>query len=657
MNRFDKNIKLNILLAGIILITSAGPVLTQSTVEMDRQAQEYFDNKDFSKAVALWLNILDIEPENQEIQKKVEFLYEMKQKKDLELEKAKLNYKLAKKDLAPNFDDKTTFEDAEKNLDKTKEKSKIAFASFITAYRIDPKDPEMQLIREDMQKLEKTIAAEDKRLKSSREIREKVAALLLIARAAMDESRFQEALKNWSDILKLMPEHLEATEGKRQAGIAIENILRYENIKKYMASGILFFGQEEYKPARQDFMSVLQLDPENSSARDYIEKIDDKLNEKKRYEQRLREAETFYASGRKNIRDNKYDEARDDLENALSLIENFKDARQLLLGLPGLKAEYDRREREKRLRMIDEQFQNGLIALADSRYQDAIAAFENTLKLDPENKLAPPYIQRAKDAQKLVEEEVVDDNSPYFNVVNSLIVSGKTLYDSGKYEESKNRWEQILQLFPSNRIANEYMFKCELKLKPEQREIMVKKFIDEGEAFLKKREYRNAYRRFELVRSIEPDYPDIKNLLARAERGQSYSGASAVAQEDIQEIERRFNLGMAYYQRGGEDNIKKALVELRWVAGKDPNNIKAVVSVNKIEAQLRVGTSTAKAGGSKLTPEQESLVRKYYYSGINYYSNNDFKRAIAEWRKVLAIDPSHDRAKNNIRKTLVLLGR
>jgi tetratricopeptide (TPR) repeat protein len=201
------------------------------------------------------------------------------------------------------------------------------------------------------------------------------------------------------------------------------------------------------------------------------------------------------------------------------------------------------------------------------------------------------------------------------------------------------------------------MFKCELKLKPEQREIMVKKFIDEGEAFLKKREYRNAYRRFELVRSIEPDYPDIKNLLARAERGQSYSGASAVAQEDIQEIERRFNLGMAYYQRGGEDNIKKALVELRWVAGKDPNNIKAVVSVNKIEAQLRVGTSTAKAGGSKLTPEQESLVRKYYYSGINYYSNNDFKRAIAEWRKVLAIDPSHDRAKNNIRKTLVLHAR
>lgn len=657
MNSILKNMKVYILLAGAIFIFSAAPVLTQSTAEMDRQAQEYFDNKDFSKAVALWLNILDIEPDNQDIQKKVEFLYEIKQKKDLELEKSKVNYKLAKKELAPNFADNVAFEDAEKNLEGSRDKAKIAFNSFVIAYRIDPKDPEMQLVREDMQRLEKILAAEEKRLSASRELREKVAALLLLARASMDESRFQDALKNWTDILKLMPEHMEASEGKRQATIAIENVLRYENIKKYMASGILFFGQEEYKPARQDFMSVLQLDPENNAARDYIEKIDDKLNEKKRYEQRLREAETFYASGIKNLRDYKYDEARDDLENALALIENFRDARERLAGIPGLKAEYDRRAREKRLRMIDEQFQNGLIALAESRYLDAISAFEDTLKLDPGNKLAPAYIQRAKDAQKLVEEEVVDDNSPYFDVVNSLIVSGKTLYDSGKYTESKNRWEQILQLFPSNRIANEYMFKCELKLKPEQRGIMVKKLIEDGEAYLKKRDYRNAYRRFDLARSIDPEYPDIKALLARAERGQSFSGSSPVAQEEIQEIERRFNLGMAYYQKGGEDNIKKALVELRWVASRDPNNIKAVVSVNKIEAQLRVGSSSAKAEGSKLTAEQESLVRKYYYSGINYYSNNDFKRAIAEWRKVLAIDPEHTRAKNNIRKCLVLLGR
>ncbi len=649
--------KIYSLVAAVILFASAIPVLTQSTAEMDRQAQEYFDNKDFTKAVALWLNILDIEPGNQEVEKKVEFLYEMKQKKDLELEKSKVNYKLAKKELAANFNDKISFEDAEKNLSNSREKAKIAFASFITAYRIDPKDPEMQLVREDMQKLEKVLTAEDKKLSASRELREKIGGLLVIARAAMDEGRYQDALDSWESILKLMPEHIEAIEGKRQATIAIENVIRYENIKKFIASGLLLFGQENYKESRQEFMSALQLDPENNTAQDYIEKIDEKLNEKKRYEQRLREAETFYASGLRNLKDNKYDEARDDLENVIALIENYKDAKQRLASLPGLRGEYEKREREKRLRMIDEQFQSGLIALAESRYEDAISAFENTLKLDPGNKLAPAYIQRAKDAQKLVEEEVVDDNSPYFNVVNSLIVSGKKLYDSGKYAESQNRWEQILQLFPSNRIANEYMFKCELRQKPEQRDVLLRKIADEGDSFMKKKEYRNAYRRYELVKSIDPAYPDINALMARAERGQSYGGTSTVTQEDMQELERRFGLGMAYYQKGGEENMKRALVELRWVAAKDPNNIKAVVSVNKIEAQLRVGSSTAKTEGKNLTPEQELLVRKYYYNGINYYSNNDFKRAIAEWRKVLAIDPEHTRAKNNIRKTLVLLGR
>ncbi len=157
--------------------------------------------------------------------------------------------------------------------------------------------------------------------------------------------------------------------------------------------------------------------------------------------------------------------------------------------------------------------------------------------------------------------------------------------------------------------------------------------------------------------SIDPSYPDIKNLVAKAEKGERFSGTASLSPVDINEIERRFNLGIAYYKKGGEENMRKALAELRWVVSKDPDNVKAVVSVNKIEAQLRIGSSTEKAGTAKLTPEQEKLVRQYYYSGINYYSNNDFKRAIAEWRKVLAIDPNHEKAKNNIRKCLVLLGK
>ncbi|HOK92121.1 MAG TPA: hypothetical protein PLN03_04780 [Spirochaetota bacterium] len=639
------------------IVLGSGYVYTQSVAEMDREAEEYFKKKDFSKAVALWLNILDIDPDNIDVQKKVEFLYEMKQKKDLELERAKYNYKLAKKELVQNISKNLSDDEALKNLLTSKSYAEVAFSSFITAYRIDSLDSELQLLREDMQRLEQVITSEEKRLKTSIELREKISGFVALAKKAMEEERYKDALENWEAVLKLFPEHSEAIEGKRQALLAIENVIRYENIKKYMASGVDLFSKNELKLARQDFMNVLQLDPENSAAKDYIEKIDDKLNERKRYEQRLKEAENFYLSGIKNLKESRFDDAVDDFENVLTLIPNYKDTKQRLSSIPEMKKEFEKRERDKKLRLIDESFQSGLIALAESRYQDAISAFEKTLTLDPLNKLVPLYIQRAKDAQRLVEEEIVDENSSYFAFVNSLIESGRKLYDSGKYKESKEKWEQILQLFPANKIANEYNFRCELQLKPDQREVMLNRLVSDGEELLKKRDYRGAYRKFQLAMSIDPSYPDIKNLVAKAEKGERFSGTASLSPVDINEIERRFNLGIAYYKKGGEENMRKALAELRWVVSKDPDNVKAVVSVNKIEAQLRIGSSTEKAGTAKLTPEQEKLVRQYYYSGINYYSNNDFKRAIAEWRKVLAIDPNHEKAKNNIRKCLVLLGK
>lgn len=641
----------------IVLFLIPLEIYTQSIDVMDKQAQEHFENKEFSKAVALWLNILDIDPNNMDIQKKVEFLYESKQRKDLELEKSKFNYKLAKKEITKNFDQSIPIEDAEKNLAVTKDKAALAFKSFFIAFRIDPKDSEMRLIREDMEKLEKLIASESKRLSVTREQREKAKALAILAKKAMDESRFKDAYNHWSEILTFMPENIEAIEGRRQCLIALDNIIRYESIKKFMASGINYFVLDEFKMARDDFMTVLQLDPENIAAQDYLEKIDETLNSKKKYEKRLREAEIFYASGIKNLKNNKFDEARDEFENALSLIPDYKDSKERLAGISRLKAEYEKREKERRLKIITEQFQAGLIALSDQKYQDAISAFEIILKLDPENKLVPVYMQRAKDAQKFEEEEIVDENSTYFNLVQSLAVSGKSLYDSGKFEDSKKRWTQILELFPANKLANEYVFKCELQLNSSVGEAMAKKIFQDGENFLKKREFRNAYRKFVLVKSIFPDYPDIDNMLKKSRKEEYLTASVLLTPQDKTEMDRRYNLGMAYYQKGGDDNLKKALAELQWVASKDPGYVKAVVAVNKIEAQIRSGSSPVKSDTAKLNAEQEALVRKYYYSGINFYSNNDFKRAIAEWRKVLAIDPNHTRAKNNIRKCLALLGQ
>ena len=81
----------------------------------------------------------------------------------------------------------------------------------------------------------------DTAVKTSPEQREKAKALAILAKKAMEESRFKDAYNHWSEILSFMPENVEAVEGRRQCLIALDNIIRYESIKKYMASAINYY--------------------------------------------------------------------------------------------------------------------------------------------------------------------------------------------------------------------------------------------------------------------------------------------------------------------------------------------------------------------------------------------------------------------------------
>ena len=613
---------------------------SQSIKQIDARAEEYYSRRELSKAIAEWLKILEIDPGNEEIQRKIERVYEEKHRKDIAFQRAKLHLKLARRTL---YD----------NLELGVSNAEIAISNYVTAYRIDPQDPEIQALRDDMEKLDQEVKIEKAKKRLSEELKKRYFALLPVAREHMDNERYEEALKVWKEILSFVPIDKTAKEGKRQAELAIQNRLKFEKIKGLIASGAALFNQEKYNDARKEFEQVLKLDPENDEAEDFIAKIDDIIEEKRNFEQRRLQAEQFYLAGISSINSYQFDQAEENLENALALIEGYKDARARLDSLPRLRREYQEQQRRLRLQNIDRAFQNGLVALAGNRYRDAIASFEATLSLDPNNELAKRYLETAQDALRQQQEEVVDENSPYYDVVQALIESGKRLYDKGEYSESRKRWEKILRLFPQNRIATEYLLKCDLQLNPGSYKRFSSETIEEGKKLLNDRKYREALKKFELIYSISPDYVGLESLIEQAKGGLKTGTPSGVSRA---EINRRYRTGLNYYQRGGKDNLERALQEFRWIVARDPDNTRALININKIESQLRLGGRTT-AQESRLTARQRELIREYYFRGINYYSQNEFARAITEWRKVLAIDPNHEKARNNIRKCLVLLGR
>ncbi len=543
------------------------------------------------------------------------------------------------------------------NLKESNYKYNVAWNNLVIAYRIDPKDTELQSLRDDVQEFKKVLDIENRKTRLSEAMQKQYYSLLPQAREKMKLKQYEDALKIWNELLTIVPLDIVSKEGKRQAELAIQNRLKYERIIAILESGIALFNGKKYQESELQFKQVLTIDPENKEAKSYLEKINELFEEKRNYELVRIQAEQLYVSGIDSLKNKKFDRAKEDFENTLSLIENYKDTAARLASIDRLKKEYEEQQRVAKLKTIDVQFEKGLIALNEMKYKDAIVSFETVLTLDPKNDLAKKYIQTAKEAQDQIEEERVTEDSPYYSIVNSLAVSGRVLYDKGEYSESRRRWDKILDLFPKNRIATEYLLKCNIKINPQAFTDFSEKYIAEGRTLLKEKNFRLALPKFEMIKSIQANYPGIDALIAAAKAGIGTKAAANVnVNVSLEEINRRTKLGIDYYSKGGENNMKLALQQFKWVNTNDPDNTSALIYINKIESQLRVGAGEPEAG-QKLNARQEKLVRTYYFKGINYYFNNKFDEAISEWRKVLAIDPTNEKAKMNIRKCLVLLKR
>jgi tetratricopeptide (TPR) repeat protein len=624
----------------VAILGTGTEVRSESIAEIDKRAEEYYKNKEFNKAISEWLSILEIDPQNDEIQKKIESVYDEKHRKDMAVQVAKIQLRMAKNSL-------------DISLKETNNRYEQAWNNLVTAYRIEPKDPELLGLRDDFQEFKKILDVENRKTRLSDAMRAQYYSLLPQAREKMRLKEYEDALKIWNELLIIVPLDTVSKEGKRQAELAIQNRLKYERIMAMLESGIALFNGKKYQEAELGFKQILAIDPENRDAKSYLDKINEFLDEQRNKDLIRTQAEQLYVNGINGIKKKEFDRAKEDFENVLALIPDYKDTAERLRSLDRLKKEYEEQQRVAKLKTIDVQFEKGLIALNEAKYKDAIVSFESVLVLDPKNDLAKKYIQTAKEAQDQIEEESVIEDSPYYSIVNSLAVSGKVLYDRGDYSESRRRWEKILDLFPKNKVATEYLLRCNIKINPQAFTDFSEKYIAEGRALLKEKNYRMALQKFEMIKSIQANYPGIDALIANAKTG---IGTKAPANPNVpqNEIERRTRLGIDYYRKGGEDNIKLALQQFKWVNTNDPDNTSALVYINKIESQLRVGAGEPETA-QKLNDKQRQLVNTYYYKGINFYFNNKFDDAISEWRKVLLIDPTNEKAKLNIRKCLALL--
>jgi tetratricopeptide (TPR) repeat protein len=632
---------------------STATLLSQSVADIDKRAQAYYEQKQFARAIAEWIRALEIDPDNVEIQQKIEIVYEKKREKDLAVQRSKKELREALEAI-----EKDDPEDGKDHADR-------AIDYFVTAYRIDPNDTDLIIMRDRLQRARNKASLEIERKRLNEQKQREYERLKKRVIVLMDEKKFEEAIPVWDKMLEVFPEDDYAAQGKRTANLAIQSRLRFEQIQRLLTNAKQLFDNEEYVNAQSEFSEVMKIDPGNPEATEYLTKIDGILEERVKLEQKRIQAERFYQSALRNTEEYQFDTAREEFESVIDLIENYKDAKSRLAELDDLERQYIEDMKQRNLRKINEEFQKGFLFLSQKDYRGAIGSFQAVLDIDPKNEQARKYIKTAKEALAEDKKDIVDVDSPYFDLVQSLIASGKKYYAEGEYEKSLKQWERILNLFPSNSVATENMLLCQFKINPSLYERFAKEQIEEGKELLEKRNFDRALRKFTIIKNISPDYPGIDELIADAtpaepviipQTASTPQPAPEAQRVPAAQIASRYQRAVQSYQSG---NLQSALTDFRWVVQNDPQNVQAIININRIESQLRFSSgdsgSTASPQQNTLNAEQKALVRRYYFNGITYYSRNQFPEAIAEWRKVLAIDPNHAKAQNNIRKCLLLM--
>ncbi len=260
--------------------------------------------------------------------------------------------------------------------------------------------------------------------KNNRQKRAQIDSLLQGANRWESKKRYTKAIDNYLRVLDLDPENAQAKAGVKRLNAYVKKQLRANLRKCRMA-----LKRGEFTRANRYLRRVLRIFPKNKQARALREELVQARTI--RYNEFLDKAEEARHTGR--------------LVEALQFYQKARALRpsdkKLLKTISEVQGEIE----------LSKNFSRGEDALNTGDFATAVRYFEKVLRTDPENNAAAAYLQQAKD--KLREQ------------VKSLLQKGIELYTKEDYPAAIRVFSRLLTLDPNNRVAKEYYQRSVVKQK------------------------------------------------------------------------------------------------------------------------------------------------------------------------------------------------
>ncbi len=430
---------------------------------------------------------------------------------------------------------------------------------------------------------------------------------------------YREALREFRQHRVYEPDNLKTSELIKELAtrVASEDL----RVVDLMAEAGSFERKHEYISASLSYLQALKLNRQHREARIRLERLEPHIDI---YTTQL------YRRGVQAFEEGNYEDANRAFENILLVRKNHEVAEGYLARL----AEY-------RVKQAQDAFLKGLGYYSQGNYQRAQQAFEETLRLEPQHVEAQRYLEKTQADLELQKTQIAtmigraqtfERRRQYLNAyklyrevldldpahegartqlkalqtnldgyVTQRMQAGESAFQRGDLERAEREFQAVLVMAPNHREALDYRQRIQEKIRGNIEELM-----RSGTRWLEAREWEKAADAFERVLVMDP-----ANRLASGKRNEALS---------VLGLKGQFERGEDYFRRG---EFVLAMEMFDKVLAKDPENSRARKYLDDAQRQLNL------------------KVDQFFNNGLSFYANEDYDKAIIEWRHALALNPKH----------------
>lgn len=250
-----------------------------------------------------------------------------------------------------------------------------------------------------------------------------------------------------------------------------------------------FFNEGNLVNARNEFQSILGLQPDNEFAKNYVKKIEEQFKSF---------VESFYRSAMVAFASENYDKAKEELEKVLVIDPNHQDAKSQLEKCFGvLNKKQKELDEQVILDAVSKTLKEALKVYEQGKYEEAVPLFGAVLELNPNNSDAKEYLEKASDA-----------------TFKKYLERGKEYTAKGEWEQAIKNYKTALEYKSNSSETKSLLLDAQRRFEL-QRKVISQNLYKQGlEAFLAG-ERKKAKEIWTRALQLDPDNEEARRGLAR----------------------------------------------------------------------------------------------------------------------------------------------